>query len=317
MWSERPARPFAVAMFVCLVLAPAGRAGQVHVDVRSRTFDPPTILLNQGDQVVWVWHADRHSVTSGTGIPGDGLFDSGPLFYNSTSGTAFSWKSDRVDTLAYYCTPHLADGHTGTLMIPNSSVAVADFRITEVQYTVTGGLDLIEISNLGNADGDLGRYRVAASNGTAATVPVDSFQVRAGERVTVHVDSSGINVEPTDLYLPTLLDLPTTGSLALYVPNTTPFASLNDATQIVDFVQWGAGGQSREATAVAAGYWSAGQFIPTVGVASHSIEFCGGPADRGRLNWEEIASPNFGSNGNCSTTPTLPTTWGRLKSLYR
>jgi plastocyanin len=315
MRSERPSRPFAVAMLLCLVLAPAGRAGQVHVDVRSRTFDPPTILLNQGDQVVWVWHADRHTVTHTT--PPPPIFDSGPLFYNSTSGTAFTWKSDRTGSIPYHCTPHLLDGHVGTLTISASGVDVADFRITEVQYTATGGLDLIEISNLGAAAGDLGRYRIAPSNGSTVTVPVDSFLVRPGDRVTVHANASGTSVEPTDLYLPSLPDLPTSGSLALYVPNTAPSTSLNDSTQIVDFVQWGAGGQSREATAVAAGYWSAGQFIPTVGVPAHSIEFCGGPADRGRLNWEEISSPNFGSNGNCSTTPTLPTTWGRLKSLYR
>ena len=52
---------------------------------------------------------------------------------------------------------------------------------------------------------------------------------------------------------------PTTGSLALYAPSTATDgqAALTEADMLIDFVQWGAGGQANEATAVAATFWTA------------------------------------------------------------
>ncbi len=48
----------------------------------------------------------------------------------------------------------------------------------------------------------------------------------------------------------------------------------------------------------------------------HSIEFCGASGQYGRTEWAEIAVPNFGSNGNC-TTPAKTRTWEEVKTLYR
>jgi len=84
---------------------------------------------------------------------------------------------------------------------------------------------------------------------------------------------------------------------------------------LLDFVQWGAGGQGNEATAQAAGFWAAGAAITDV-AAGHSIEFCGQPGQYGAAQWHEISTPNFGGDGNCAT-PTFSTTWGRIKTLYR
>jgi len=312
MRSYDSARLITGAGLLCLILSPAAWAGQVRIDVQSLTFSPTPAQLNLGDHAVWVLRTGpRHTVTSGGGIPGDGLFDSGNLFY---PGGAFSWKSDRTGMVPYHCTPHFADSMTARLLISASGVAVADFRITEVQYNLAGGLDLIEVANLGDAEGDLGRYRFVASN-DSATVPLDVFRVPAGARVTVHVNAGNSHVEPLELYLPTLSDLPATGSLALYVPNTKSGNSLSDVTQIIDFVEWGAGGQPREATAEGAGLWTAGEFIPTV-APGRSMEFCGDRSAHGSAHWAIVSSPNFGTDGNC-TTPISGDTWGRIKALYR
>jgi len=105
------------------------------------------------------------------------------------------------------------------------------------------------------------------------------------------------------------------GAVALHVPNSAPgFTALTDATQIVDFVQWSAGGGPNEATAAGAGLWTATQFVPPV-AAGHSIGLCDFSA-RTAPSWAEIGNPNFGSYGNC-TTPAILQTWGAIKQLYR
>ena len=48
----------------------------------------------------------------------------------------------------------------------------------------------------------------------------------------------------------------------------------------------------------------------------HDIEFCGTTGQYGVTSWAGITTPNFGSNGMC-TTPTIPATWGRIKAIYR
>jgi plastocyanin len=314
----RSAQAAATAVLLAVILASSALAGQVRIHVSNAAsamqFFPSTQSLNLGDQVVWVWIKGPHSVRSGSSCAtGDGRFDSGEFITNGTTGTAFTWKSSVSGSVPYVCTPHCAMGMVGTLTVNASGTAVADFRITEVQYNVAGGLDLIEITNLGGAPGDLGRYRFAAG-GDTATVPTNSWVVPVGTRVVVHANSAGAQSAPSTLFLPTLADLPVSGSLALYTPNTIN-TNLADATQIVDFVQWGAAAQPNEATAASASLWNPGEFIPTMS-DGHSIEFCGTASDHGLASWAEISLPNFGSNGNC-TTPALHTTWGRIKTLYR
>jgi hypothetical protein len=92
---------------------------------------------------------------------------------------------------------------------------------------------------------------------------------------------------------------------------------LTDATQMVDFVQWGASGQPNAATAVAAGLWpSTGEFVDPVPLAGdYDLAFCGLATDHGKASWS-VAHPNFRSQPLCAT-PTETTTWGRVKLLYR
>jgi hypothetical protein len=206
----------------------------------------------------------------------------------------------------------------GTITVQSgSSLPVSDFRITEVLYRAgSGGADLIEITNMGPAAGDLGRYRIAIS-GSNASIPLASVVVPSAGQVTIQPASSGSNTA-THIFLPSLTALPDVmGSVALYAPNTVGGqTSLSNATQIIDFVQYGATGQDNEATAIAAGLWTALDFAPSVGTEGHSIEFCGNRSSRGGDQWSEVSTPNFGSDGNC-ITPARQSTWGRIKSLYR
>lgn len=293
----------AAAVLALGLVAGAG-AGQVRVSVSSNQFTPASVSVKPGDHVVWVWVSGFHSVTSGTdgSSNGSGVFDSDII-----SGGKFSWKAGAV-SVPYYCEPHWPD-MTGNITV-TAGASTSDFRITEVQFNVGAGLDLIEIGNLGPAAGNLGRYRISAANGVAVELP-DNIAIASGGRVTIHTNTTGVNTA-TDFFVQTLPDLPASGSVALYVPNSVAPALTNTAT-IIDFVQWGASGQPNEATAAAATFWSTGDAI--VGVAAgHSIERCS--TSYGLGAWAEIATPNFGTNGNCST-PTGTTTWGRIKTLYR
>lgn len=320
----------ALAALAALLLAfpsPA-RAGQVRVLAGSGgfTFTPSTVTINAGDHVVWQWASNGHTVTSGTdGSPaGDGAFRS------STSGTAsttrFSWKFATSGSRSYYCVPHFPD-MTGVVNVVPSGAAVANFRITEVEYAGAAGADRVQISNLGTAAGFLDSFRMCWVTGTPQAITGTNVSVAAGAAINLHFNASGTNTA-TDLYFPALPELPTQGSFALYVPNTTSTgstspASLADATQIIDYVEWGSPGQAakpNQATAVSAGFWAASDAVNTdgqlpAGGAGYSISFCGAPTDHGASAWQ-ISRPNFGTSARCAT-PTRNPTWGRIKALYR
>jgi plastocyanin len=306
-----------VTAVAALIISGIANAGQVRVDVNSNFFSPRAINANPNDHVVWVWISGGHSVTSGDSsgqTPPDGVFDSN---VQSPAGTwkSFSWRVDVPTLEHYFCMPHMP-GMAGRVIVAPSHTPVASFRITEIAYNRGTGDGLVEITNLGDAAGDLGRYRFTSSQDTA-TVPVNNFVVPVGARVVVHVHKAGTQSAPDSLFLPTLNDLPDNGSLSLFVPNTAGAAGIPDSTtQIIDFVQWGAtAGQPNESKASSVSLWNAGQVLAPLG-PGNSLEFCGSLSDHGSGSWAQIYPPTFGSNGNCLTT-TYRSTWGRLKMLYR
>ena len=89
---------------------------------------------------------------------------------------------------------------------------------------------------------------------------------------------------------------------------------------VIDYVEWGAAGQANEATASAATadgttVWTSGTFTNGETLAGYSISFCGAGTEHGAAKWQ-ISTPNFGGSPICAT-PTIKTTWGRLKTIYR
>lgn len=312
--------------------APAARAGQVRVNVGvgGNNFSPYAVNLNQGDQVVWVWIAGNHTVTNWStasdseGFTIDGsIFDSdaGGNHFGQNSTTRYSWKSDRTGNIPYLCVPHVPGMNARLIVSPLATpptIAVSNFRLTEVQFNVPGGQDLIEIANLGAASGDLRSYRLAvAGTGTGVVITNVDFPMAAGTRVTLHTGQSGTNTA-SDIFLPAIGDLgDAAGSVALYVPSSlAPLNALTNKDLMIDFVQWGAGGQPNETTAGLNTFWTAGTSINNV-APGHSIEYCANPTlDHGVARWAEISPPNFGGNSDC-TTPVHTGSWGRLKVLYR
>ena len=310
--SLRRIRSAFALLLVAALCAPPSFAGQVRVNVSNFAFSPRAVNLNTGDHVVWIWTTGTHSVTSGDSASGSvsGVFNT-TIAVGPTS--TFSFQSSTLQTIPYYCIPHRPDMAGRVIVQASGNTTASDFRITEVMFA--GGEDRVEIANLG-ASGDLAKYRLKIHGQSVALLQIGSttnIASSAGSRIVVHFGTTGTN-STTDLFFPALSLPDASGSVALYVPNTvTP--SLGLATQIIDFVQWGAAAQENEATANTAGYWALGSSINGV-APGHSIEFCGTPGQYGVGFWSEVATPNFGSNGGCST-PTVRSTWGRIKTLYR
>jgi plastocyanin len=311
-------RCFIVVSCFVTCLAAAAQAGQVRVTVGngSQNFAPRAVNANVGDQIVWVWATGGHSCTSGDSstVTPDGHWDSGLL---AGSGLGFGWKVPAgLTTYRYYCTPH-APAMAGRVIVNGSSIAVSDFRITEVQFNEAAGHDLIEITNLGDAAGDLARYRLAVANGASVALPLLNFvPVAPGGTITVHTNQAGTNTA-TDLFAPTLGNLgDASGAIALYVPGPTLTFGLTNVDQLVDYVAWGASNGPNETVADGAGFWNAGEFVPAV-AAGHSIEFCGTTGQHGAARWYDNGTPNFsGAAENCAT-PVRTSSWGRIKTLYR
>ncbi len=152
--------------------------------------------------------------------------------------------------------------------------------LNEIQYQ---GTDLVEIFNKGTQEADLSNYWLCLGPGTYV-------------RIGTLTPQSGTITVPAGGYLVLPYSLPdTSGGLGLYA--TDEFAS-SDA--IVDFVQYGSGGSARENVAVAAGLWTAGEFVPTVANAENSIVFDG--EGNAAADWSETTTVTFGAE-NMLTVP--------------
>jgi len=138
------------------------------------------------------------------------------------------------------------------LTVPVEMMSVV---LNEVQY---GNKDLIEIYNNGDVTVDLAEYWLCLGPGNYSKI---------GD---ITPDSGNIALEAGEfLVLPFALP-DTEAGIGLYSNN-----QFTNAEAIVDFVQYGAAGSARENVAVAAGIWTAGDFVPTVAISTASIEYDG------------------------------------------
>ncbi|MCC6575471.1 MAG: lamin tail domain-containing protein [Planctomycetes bacterium] len=131
--------------------------------------------------------------------------------------------------------PGLPGGHA----VASSSVGLSE--------VLTGSGGFIELVNNGGDDVDIGGW--VLSDGTSTFTFPGGFRLYGGARVAVNLGNSGTPHNGA-LYAPSFGDLGDVGGLAL-----------QNYSGVVDFVQWGAGGQAYEAAAVGAGLWNAGDSL--------------------------------------------------------
>lgn len=303
------------ALVTVVALARGVHAAELFVDVGSpvNAYTPKnTGVVAVGDFVIWTWAASGHTVTSGSSgtVAGDGTFNSDPGGTTRPLGTVYAWKVNGAhNPQNYYCQPHFPFGMTGTILT-NLSQPEADLRITEVRYD---GVDnFVEIGNLQGippsmpgATGNLAGFRLVINGIFTTTLAAQSIP-----------EGGFVKLTPAGLTR--------SGSVALYAPFLTGSApgtgSLQESNWLVDYVEWGtSGGQPLENVAAAvtapAPIWTATQFAPQV-ADGHSIMFCGQRYQYGASFWFGALNPTPGAANDCPS-PTVPSTWGRLKTLYR
>lgn len=168
------------------------------------------------------------------------------------------------------------------------SKAQANILISEVLYDVEGidtGKEWVELYNNSMASFDLSGYELNASSGDYYTF---SNMLGARKCIIVHWNTEGANT-PTDLY---------TGSTGFSnMGNTSGWVALFDSSEhkastIVDYLEYGNGGQTWESAAASAGIWTAGDYINSV-EEGHSLEYLGS----GDLSsaWRDQSTPTPGN----------------------
>lgn len=138
---------------------------------------------------------------------------------------------------------------------------------------VDPGTGDLTLKNWGSCDVDVSNYILSASlnEEIASNMALVTGDLVLSENETVTLNWA------------TLAGLGAGSDLALY----NPFADLANMSDLLDFVQWGSGGNGREAVAAGAGLWSAGEFLD--GLAPYMFE--GGVADYGLAFWGVTPPP--------------------------
>lgn len=150
--------------------------------------------------------------------------------------------------------------------------ANAQFRIVEVDPAT----ERVKIKNFGSTTADISSYRLCArfsynalSNMTVLSGSLTSLAPNAEVEVTVVFSNSNVLTDASS-------------DLAIYLPT----GSFGSAANMIDFVQWGAGGIGREGLAVTNGFWTAGTFINV----APPYEFTGSATNFGVTFWDTLLS---------------------------
>ncbi|MEM5564426.1 T9SS type A sorting domain-containing protein [Psychroserpens sp. AS72] len=135
--------------------------------------------------------------------------------------------------------------------------------------------DTVTIKNFGTTTANVGNYRLCSLFGyktlsSQTTLVSGSFNLAPNEEVTVSISGNYLNDTAADL--------------GLYLPT----GNFGTAANMVDFTQWGSGGNGRENVAVAKGIWTAGTFINV----APPYHFNGNVSDFGVNFWDTLLSVN-------------------------
>ncbi len=174
--------------------------------------------------------------------------------------------------------------------------------INEALYDPEGvdtGLEWIEIVNTSIYSVNLQDYDLRCGSGGFYTF--GDFLLTSGSYVVVHNNAEGEDTA-TDLYTGPTSNMGNTHDSIVLFNSTT-----HSTGTIVDFVQYGAGGESWESTAVGAGIWTEGDYVPDVTEGS-SIGLCPNGADNdSSADWQELTITTAGGENECSDVTVTPT----------
>lgn len=164
--------------------------------------------------------------------------------------------------------------------------------VNEVLYDPPGsgdtGLERIELHNNGSTAVNLAGWELYPAR--TPYYRFGTFALQPGTWVVIHLRESGTDT-PTDLYegtAPTQNMGNTAGSVALFD------SSYHGASTLMDFVEYGAGGQTWESAAVQDSLWTAGDFVPDAPEGSSIGLFPNGVDTHRSTDWREFRFPTLG-----------------------
>lgn len=134
--------------------------------------------------------------------------------------------------------------------------------VSEIYYNPQGSIDTgkewIKIYNQGDPL-NIANYQVGASSTSSKYYTLPNIILDSAATLTIHWDTTGAD-SATDLYtginVGNLNDLG--GSITIFK------SSIHSSSTILDYLEYGAGGQTWESAATTAHIWTAGNFIPNV-----------------------------------------------------
>ncbi|NAS32786.1 hypothetical protein GTQ40_17535 [Flavobacteriaceae bacterium R38] len=170
---------------------------------------------------------------------------------------------------------------------------VIDVVLNEVEYLG----DQVELFNAGNVSVDVSDYFLCLGPGTY-------------RNIGGIVNGSTTVLAPGEFLVATYDQFVNgTGGLGLYINNS----DFSDPDTLADFVQWGAAGSVREVTAVAAGQWTAGEFVEVIGSDVTSIIFDG--LGNAAADWAETITPSFGAANGAPVAPVIDVVLNEVEFL--
>nr|HPQ39159.1 lamin tail domain-containing protein [bacterium] len=175
--------------------------------------------------------------------------------------------------------------------------------INEVFFDPEGadtGFEYVELMNTAPEPLLLTGYDLKADDADYFTIP--DFTLASGAYVVIHVNTSGTNTQ-TDLYTGPSGNMGnSSGFIALFSDVT------HSSGTIVDYIEYGEGGQTWESAAVDAGIWTAGDYIPVESLEGFSLNLCPDGNDQDRSdNWQQDIT-SAGTENTCNQPTPTPTT---------
>lgn len=127
----------------------------------------------------------------------------------------------------------------------------------------------------------------ATNNLTSQTLIKGTFNLLSGDTTVIMLSGTGGNLSSLDTI---------TGDLALYKNNY-----FTDTSALIDFVQWGSGGNGREAVAASKGIWSIGEFV----LGKYPYIYLGNGALNGAAYWLGDTTQTNDTTGGGDTNTSI------------
>lgn len=162
--------------------------------------------------------------------------------------------------------------------------AQANVRIIEVDPST----ERVKFKNFGDASLDISSYRLCAKFDYAGSMPLMNMTLLSGN----------LNLAPNaevEITSAVLLD-DNDSDFCLYLGS----GSFGSASAMVDFVQWGDGGNGRENVAVSKGIWTAGTFLDDTDAP---FQYNGNGTENGVAFWGSLLSINEFNSNTLSISP--------------